>query len=75
MILDPDVLAPFMEDGVLGKCQGDLLSTLSSSALASLPSSLPSSQANQSACIVVEVAAMYSALQLDSATTRYLRDC
>ena len=45
----PDVLAAFMEDGVLCRARADLLSTLSSTALVSLPRRSPSSRASQSA--------------------------
>jgi hypothetical protein len=45
----PDVLAPFMENGVLCQARADLLSTLSSTAPVSLPRRSPSSRASQSA--------------------------
>ena len=71
VVLDADAL---MEVGVL--CQeADLLSTLSSTASASLPRRLPSSRTSQRARFKAVVAAMYSASQLDRATTCCLTDC
>jgi len=50
VVLDADMLAAFMEDGVLCQGQsGDLLSTLSSTASPSLLSRSPSSRASQRA--------------------------
>jgi hypothetical protein len=45
----PDVLAPFVEHGVLGHANADWLSTLSSTDVVSLPKRSPSNLASQSA--------------------------
>ena len=39
----PDLFVPFIEDGFLARARADLLSILSSTASASLPSSSPTS--------------------------------
>jgi hypothetical protein len=49
VVLDADMLAVLMEDGFFAKAKADLLSTLSSTASASLPRRSPSSRANQRA--------------------------
>ena len=49
VVLDTDMLAALMEDGVLAKAKADLLSILSSISSMSLPRRLPSSRANQRA--------------------------
>lgn len=61
--------------GFFAKAKADLLSTLSSTACASLPRRSPSSWASHKACVEEVVAAMYSASQLDRATTCCLIDC
>jgi hypothetical protein len=72
VVLDSDMLAPFMKTGFLVEARTDLLSTLSSSAPASLPSSSPNSQDNHKAWVG---AATYSASQLDTTTTCCLTNC
>jgi len=49
VVLDSYVLAPVMEDWVLGRAKADLLSTFNSTTSTSLPSSSPSSLDNHSA--------------------------
>ena len=49
VVLDLDMLVALMEDGFFAKAKADLLSTLSSTASASLPRRLSNSRANQRA--------------------------
>src|SRR3954467_5248051 len=61
--------------GFFARARVDLLSTLSCTAPVSRPRRSPSSRASQRALVHAGEAAMYSASQLDMATTCCLTDC
>ena len=59
----------------LARARADLLSTFNSTTSTFLPRSFPSNLDSHRACVAAVVVAMYSASQLDNATTFCLMDC